>query len=191
MTLSETAKVITMMDLIYPDTNRDKTEEERKMKVTVWQRLFSKEPVQVVTAALESYMTTTTERFAPTPGQIKEHIRQLSEGSNDLTEGEAWSLVASALRRSAYYSEEEFAKLPECVQRCVGSPKQLQEWALMDAETVASVVASNFQRGFRYRKQQMDEKAKLPEATKHVVEELAQRMNMPMIEDHTQDKEKG
>lgn len=190
MTLSETAKVITMMDLIYPDTNRDKTDEERKMKVAVWQRLFSQEPVQVVTAALESYMTTTTERFAPTPGQLKEHIRKLSEGDNDLTEGEAWSLVAAALRRSAYYSEEEYAKLPECVQRSVGSSKQLQEWALMDAETVASVVASNFQRGYRYRKQKTDEQAKLPEATKKIVTELARRMSMPMIEGCTDSKDK-
>lgn len=179
MTTNETAQVITMMDIVYPDVNKNKTDEERIMKVKVWQRLFAQEPIQLVTAALESYMTTTTERFAPTPGQLKEHIRKLTDSSNDITEGEAWELVAKALRRSSYYSGEEFAKLPECVQRCVGSPEQLKEWAQMDMETVSTVVASNFQRGFRYRKQQSDERAKLPEATKQYVSMIAEKMAMP------------
>jgi len=31
----------------------------------------------------------------------------------------------------------------------VGSPNQLRAWALMDEETVQSVVASNFQRSYK------------------------------------------
>lgn len=175
MTIDETVKVLTMMATIYPDTDKNMSREVAVMKAKVWQRIFAEEPMQVVTAALEAYMSTSTSAFAPVPGQLKEQIRKLSE-KEELTEGEAWQYVAKALRNSTYNSAEEYAKLPEVVQRCVGSHEQLKEWALMDAETVASVVASNFQRGYRYRKEHENEVAKLPETVKQFIGSAAERL---------------
>ena len=69
----------------------------------------------------------------------------------EMTEGEAWGLVSRALRNSAYDSQREFDALPPRLQRLVGSPNQLREWAMLDADTVQSVIASNFQRSYRAR----------------------------------------
>ncbi|MFR8332153.1 MAG: hypothetical protein ACLU9S_07140 [Oscillospiraceae bacterium] len=87
---------------------------------------------------------------------------------------EAWNLVAKALRNSAYGSEEEFAKLPPAVQRVAHSPFQLREWALMDADTVQSVVASNFQRAYTARQKSDREFDALPPAVRQYVAVLTE-----------------
>lgn len=35
-------------------------------------------------------------------------------------------------RNSGYHAEEEFARLPELIQKAVSSPGQLREWALSE-----------------------------------------------------------
>lgn len=54
--------------------------------------------------------------------------------------------------------------LSDTVRRVVGSPSQLREWAMMEPDTVQSVVASNFQRSYRSRAASEKEFAALPEA---------------------------
>ena len=93
---------------------------------------------------------------------------------DELTAMEAWNLVAKALRNSAYGSEEEFAKLPPAVQRVAHSPSQLREWALMDADTVQSVVASNFQRAYTARQKSDREFEALPPAVRQYVAALTE-----------------
>ena len=49
----------------------------------------------------------------PTVASIRNQAQKLTKNSEvDLNETEAWALVSKAIRRSAYYSEEEFKKLP-------------------------------------------------------------------------------
>ena len=86
------------------------------------------------------------------PGAINERILQARELC-ELTENDAWVLVLRAVSRGIYNSAEEFAKLPEEVQRIVGHPRQLHEWALLDAGEVNTVIASAFRRSWRARKE--------------------------------------
>ena len=44
---------------------------------------------------------------------------------------------------------ESFEAMPPLVKRIVGSASQLGSWALMDLNTVNSVVSSNFQRSYK------------------------------------------
>lgn len=92
---------------------------------------------------------------------------------DEMTEAEAWGIVAKALRNSAYGSREEFDKFPPVIKRIVGSPSQLREWSMMDSETVHSVVASNFQRSYKAIAQREKELAKLPPDVKALVGKLA------------------
>ena len=92
-----------------------------------------------------------------------------------MTAAEAWGLVLSAVKRSAYDSREEFEKLPVMLRRLVGSPSQLRDWAMMDAETVQSVVASNFQRSYQVRAKQEQEYQDLPSEIKQMIGSIADR----------------
>lgn len=161
MTLEEAAKIVCILEFNYPDTRRHQSDDAYITYIRNWHSFFQNDSYELVEAAVRAYIATSTERFAPNVGQIKEQIRKLT-APNEMSEAEAWGLVKNALRNGYYGYKEEYDKLPPIVQRCVGSATQLREWALMDAGEVESVVASNFMRGYRAVAKSEAEWAKLP-----------------------------
>lgn len=149
MNENETGKILTVICEVYPAFRKD-----RNIAATarVWQRIFEHTPYAAVEQALMAYIATDTKGYPPVPGAINEKIRQAGE-LGELTENDAWILVLKAVSRGIYNSAEEFEKLPEDVRRIVGHPRQLHEWALMDAGEVNTVIASSFRRSWRARKE--------------------------------------
>ena len=149
MNKSETGKILYLISEMYPTFRKDRNIDATG---TVWQKIFEHTPYAAVEQALMAYIATDTKGFPPVPGAINERILQARE-LNGLTENDAWILVLRAVSRGIYNSGEEFAKLPEEVQRIVGHPSQLHEWALLDAGEVNTVIASSFRRSWRARKE--------------------------------------
>lgn len=172
MTKLEIAELMTILQANYPDSFKGQSDAVVGAKVALWHDFFKDIPKEVVSAAVKAFIANDTRGFMPNIGQINEQIHKLTNNET-LTEGEAWGLVSSALRNSAYNSREEFEKLPERIRRLVGSSNQLREWALMDAETVNSVVSSNFQRAFRARQKNDIEYQRLPADVKQFAKRLS------------------
>lgn len=172
MTLQETGAIMDILETAYPRFYIGVTAEQSEKTVAFWCSMFQDEPVHIVAAAVKALIALDTKGFPPVIGQIKEKIRMLATPS-EMTEGEAWCLVAGALRNGLYGSKEEFEKLPPDVQRIVGSPNQIREWAMMDVEAVQSVVASNFQRAYRKRIERKAEFEALPSDIKQIVGSLS------------------
>lgn len=177
MTREETIKILMVIQAAYPNYKpQDKT-----VAVNVWAEMLGDIPYEQVSAALKAYIQTDKNGFAPGIGDIREKVQMLFGEDVEINETEAWSLVLKAIRRSTYYSEEEFLKLPAIIQRSVGSPRQLREWATLedvDGKTL-TVLQSNFQRTFRAEQQKERERSKLsPDVLK-----LMRPINNPKIED--------
>jgi hypothetical protein len=96
----------------------------------------------------------------------------------ELPEQTAWAMVSAACRNGLYGYKAEFEKLPPAVQAAVGAPEQLKAWAMMDADTVESVVASNFMRNFKANKAREKARAALPPEMRNIVTGVADRMKL-------------
>lgn len=145
----------------------------------VWYSMLKDLDYSIASRAVQMHLQ--TEESPPTVAGIRKQFAKLkADEADDLNETAAWSLVLKAIRRSTYYSEEEFAKLPATVQWAVASPKQLREWATLedvDGKTL-TVIQSNFQRTFRVEQQRERERNKLsPDVLK-----LMRPLNNPQIE---------
>lgn len=149
MNMTETGKILAVISEIYPSFRKDRNIEAT---AKIWQQIFAQTPYEQVSQALTSYIATDTKGFPPVPGALNDRIWQMRE-LNGMNENEAWSLVYKALHRSGYNSREEFDKLPEEIQRIVGHPSQLYEWAMLDTHEVSTVIASGFKRSWRARKE--------------------------------------
>ena len=162
MTQQETNKILALMVEVYPRFN-----EGRNPQLTsrLWSTLFADEPYEWVEKAFMAFVATDTKGFPPSPGAIKDKIRQLS-GSEEPTELQAWGVVLKAISNSAYNSKSEFDKLPRPIQEIVGYPGQLYEWSQMDSDEVNSVIASNFQRSYRARSESRRMYDMIPEGLK-------------------------
>lgn len=174
-------KILALLQANYPDSFRGMSNDAMQTKINLWAEMFSEEPFEIVAAAAKAYIATDTGGFMPNIGQLKDMLHRMQSGQQ-MTQMEAWDAVSKALRNSLYGADEEFRKLPPSIQRTVGSPAQLKEWAMMDAETVQSVVASNFQRSFQVCQKREDDFQKLPGSVKSFVAELSGKMAMELPE---------
>lgn len=176
MTAKEFGILADAIKTYFPRDNVLPTENAMRL----WYSELKDIPYQLAHTALRKYVS--TNKFAPTIADIREQVAELNDqNEEELNETAAWYIVLKAIRRSTYYSEEEFAKLPATVQRAVASPKQLREWATLedvDGKTL-TVIQSNFQRTFRAEQQRERERSKLsPDVLK-----LMKPMNNHQIKD--------
>lgn len=175
MNQTETLQVMAVLRGAYPAFYRDMNRKEAESVVALWAEMFAEDDVKLVAAAVKTLIATDDKGFPPTIGAVKAKLRQIT-ATPGLTESEAWNLVAKAIRNSAYESREEFDRLPEDVQRIVGSPEQLKAWSQMDSDSVHSVVASNFQRSYKAISKRREDYQALPGDVKRMIAGVAERM---------------
>lgn len=158
MTPAETSKILTLIQAEYPHSFDRLDERQMALKAELWEKEFADDPVKLVYTAVRMLFESGIQ-YAPNIGDIRKKMLAISAPAQEITEQEAWALVSKATRNSAYNSVKEFNRLPPDVQQAVGSPEQLKAWAVMDADTVESVIASNFMRSFKAvsaRKKEME-----------------------------------
>jgi len=177
MTYDETLKIFAVLKANYNNFYKTITRVDAEAQVNLWAEMFADEPYQLVGAAVKAYIASDTNGYPPNVGKIKEIIRKLTE-PEEMTEQEAVNLVLKATSNSLYNAESEFDKLPPILQRIVGSPNMLREWAMMDAKTVNSVIASNLMRSYKAVAEKQKEQQALPSSVRDLLAEAASRMSI-------------
>lgn len=180
MTKKEMAEILAIMQANYPDDFRGMSDAAMHGKINLWYMQFRDDDYKEVMAAVMAHIASDTNRFMPPVGVIKAKLVEIRQ-PEQMTEMEAWGLVLKAIGNSSYNSGEEFKKLPPVLQRLVGAPSQLREWASMDSETLNSVVASNFQRSYKVRAKSEREYLALPSSVKTFMASIADGMKMPEL----------
>ncbi|HRC81359.1 MAG TPA: replicative helicase loader/inhibitor [Sedimentibacter sp.] len=177
MTRDEATAILAILKTAYPAFYKDMSDEEIDDVINLWAAMFQDDNVKVVTEAVRAYIATDTKGFPPVIGQIKEKIAMIMQSQTQtMTEMEAWQRVKAAI--SYYNASENFKELPPILQKVVGSPNILREWALMDGEVVNSVIQSNFMRSYKAKVAQQKEYAMIPSSTKQLIAGLAQKHSL-------------
>lgn len=190
MTRDETIDLLSVLKAAYPNFYRGMTVKDADHVIDLWFDMFQDEPAGLVGIAVKRHIATDTKGFPPHIGAIKDAIVKIQQ-PEEMTEIEAWNMVRKAMRVHSWDAKEEFDKLPPVLQRLVGSPSQLQEWAQMDTDAVASVVASNFQRSYRARAAKEREFLALPSAVQQAMAQIAAGMKMPELPTAPTDQERN
>lgn len=168
MDRAEMLKIMAVLRGAYPNFYRGISKIEAEDTVNLWLDIFGRYPYPLVAAAVKSFIEADEKGFPPVPGQIMAKLRLITEPERQ-GEAEVWALVASAVKNGLYGYREEFEKLPTVVQKIVGTPEQLRDWAMMESGAFHSVVASNFQRAYRTAVTREAELSKLPPDVKKLL----------------------
>lgn len=168
MTRDETKKLLMRISSVYPNW---KPQADLTFVIETWCEYLAEYSYEQVLVALKAYISTDTSGFAPSIGQLVDKIHGLKQPC-ELNEMEAWSLVSNALRNSTYNAETEFAQLPALVQKAVGSPSNLRNWAQTNVESIENVVQSNFIRTYRSVITREMENRKLPESVRIAMNQM-------------------
>ena len=177
MTRTETITVMGILKAAYPRYYED--QKLAQQAVNLWADMFADDPVGVVVLAVKALIA--TNKFVPTIADVKEKIQELT-AKTQMSELEAWGYIAKAIKNGYYGAQAEFDKLPPILQKLVGSPAQLREWALMDVTQIQSVVSSNFMRSYRVMAKRESEMAALPEDVRDMMLEAGKAVDMKKLE---------
>lgn len=164
MKLEEVKEFLMVMNAYYPNW---KPEVPVQYIAKAWHADLLDYSVDDVNMAFSIYRSQGNQFPPAQPGIL---INLLSEATDDsLSESEAWGLVVKAKSNGIYGSQMEFDALPEDVQKAVGSPQQLYEWAISnDSSTVKE---SNFKRAYRTVIQRKKAQRVLPESVRIALNE--------------------
>ena len=157
MTREETIKALMVIQAAYPNYKP----QDKSVAVNTWAEMLSDVSYEKVNVALKAYIQTDKSGYAPSIGEIRSKIQEIFT-KDATTDSEAWQIVWKAICCSGDYDRavDNFNSFPVAVQRSVGSPGQLREWALTENLNV-EVVSSNFKKTYRSEIQKEQERRKL------------------------------
>ena len=176
MTRDETKKILMAIQSVFPNFHI----ENKTFTLDTWNMILQDFRYSDVEMALIAYVRTETRGFAPSPGQLIEKINLITR-PKELNEQEAYSIVQQAVNRSGLNYMEEFEKLPNLIQKTVGRPSQLRDWALEENPN-HEVRASNFMRNYR------TEMELIRQVNKNSESERLESVNKRMIDKSKEDQ---
>lgn len=171
MTRDETKSLMQEIEARYPTfapSNPRKT-------VDVWLEEFEDFPYEVVLAGVKTFASTDTKGYPPSIGQVKDKMFSLATMSMPNV-NESWDMVQRAIADSTYHAEERFEKLPPLLQKVVGSPTTLRNWAQTDTRTIGTVIYSQFSKTYNAIYEREKEKAKIPKKVIALIENTSALM---------------
>lgn len=170
MTRSEAKAILAVLATEYPEAYKSV---DVNAKTALWATMFADDDPQDVAMAVKAYIATDTSGYAPKIGQVKaQMVKAKTAGAPSAVE--VWNHIRKAISNSGYHAAEEFEKLSPVEQKIAGSAKQLYDWAMMDVDTLDSVVASNVQRAYRGLQEHESYMLALPQAVSQRLQALAE-----------------
>lgn len=166
MTKQEFYEIAKKLQAIY--TNQRFMEKQETMDV--WFALFQGAPLKAMAAAVSAHVMESP--YPPTPADINKQISRLRKGNSDSLPSaeESWAMVRKAVRNAGYHAEEEFEKLPEIVQKAIGTPQNLAAWAMMEIDAFETVQKSHFTRLYNGLVERERSEERLPRNIRSVIE---------------------
>lgn len=177
MVREEAVTILRILKASYPHFYKGISKDDAIDIVELWSSMFD-EPVEIVTEAVKAVIATKKD-YPPTVADVKEKILLISTNGEQMTEFEAWNRVKQSI--SNYGAEHSFEDLPPILKRLVGSPQQLREWALMDIDTLNTVIQSNFMRSYKARAQTERDMIAMPDTTRRMIENIANKYSISEV----------
>lgn len=176
MNRDETKKILMIISATYPNFKiGDKTQ-----AIDAWNFMLSDYSYNDIAVALKTYIATSGSAFAPSVSELIAMTRKPAE-LTAIDEVTAWGQVRAAIRKGLYYSREEFEKLDPDVQRAVGTPDQLREWAQLSSNEIETVIQSNFRRRFETMQKRAQEVAAMPAEVRQLLQNAALKISQKSL----------
>ena len=188
MTRDETKVLLLRMMSLYPNYKPA----DLGMAIDSWHKILCQKDAQVIDDALTVYTSTDTSGFAPSVGQLNALIAEAS--ISGIQEGEIRNILVRASRNANYGAQEEFDRMPEELQKAVGSASVVRSWGMKEP----SDLDYEFSRIIKTYQQGIDEKRRnfsVPVGISLNVYERIGQKNMPFLdridEEDLEDSEDG
>lgn len=113
-----------------------RTDEEFKLVCKNWYRFFENDDFSIVSRAVDKYIANDSTGFAPTIGQIRNAMFDVSD-IKQLDVGSSWDKVLRNCSCNPQIAKENYEKLEANIQSALGSYRTLVEIGYMDNNAIS------------------------------------------------------
>lgn len=167
MSREEAIKILSILKAGYPNFYKDMSKQDGLNTIALYQEMFADCDIRLVAVAVKELINSF--KYPPTIADIKNKMYELCNKNDDKSPSELWDRLLKAIRNGSYGYLEGFEKLPKEVKDFVREPRQLQELAQMDSNTINSVVKGQFLKQIEIIKQRKKEESLMLLETKKVI----------------------
>lgn len=174
MTREETKRIVGIVLATFPSWKVGETDEKFQLLIDSWSQVFKDDDFKAVEFGLMNYIQNDTSGYAPSPGQIRNGIKQIAESADDTEE--MVGLVRKAVQNGNYGYTEEYAKLPPILQKAIGCAENLRAWANQPNDQFESVTLSAVRRAYRATKEHVENVKSVLPITENLIEQGKQNL---------------
>lgn len=178
MTREETAQMLTLLRVSYPNFYSKMQKSDMEMVLSLWTDMFINDDVNIVKYALKELIATHS-GFPPDIAAVKSKIKEItSAATKEPTDEELWATLKRAVSNGTYGAKQEFDRLPPILQRYCGSHTAIRDMATLDADIFNTVTRGQFLKQIKVVKDREEYNKRMPEDIKALIGAVAN----PMIE---------
>ena len=185
MTRADVIASLKILKVAYPAFYSRMSRSSAEDTISVWCEMFRDEDVNVMKLALYKVIEEHT-NFPPTIADIKAQIKEMRlAATGSKTDEELWQALKVAVDDGYYGYKEQYAKLPEEVQRYLGEPVTLRELSQMDTNTFNTVTHGQFLKQIGIIRERVRFDMETPDEIKNLLASTAK--NLPQQAQLTED----
>ena len=169
MTREEVTQMLSLLKVTYPAFYSKMKRDDLILIVDLWSDMFRDDDVNIVIYALKELIATHS-GFPPDIAAVKNKMKELcSSATGEATDEELWLLLKRAVSNGIYGAQQEFEKLPRVLQRYLGSPRTLTEFAYIDSDTFNTVNHGQFLKQIKIIKEREEYSLRMPDEVKMLI----------------------
>lgn len=173
VTKTEMAQIMDILKTSYPRYYINTTPADVAKAINLWTEMFNDINLAILAIAVKSLISHS--EFPPTIADVKKEIYKLNNAKEN-TSIEAWEEAYKMISNGLYIRKEEFEKASPLVKKFFGSVEQLRDMALIDIETINSVVKGQFLKQYGILEIRNKEQVLMPESIKERLLELTSKI---------------
>lgn len=113
-------KVIATLKAAYPTYYRALSRDEIEAVFRLWEVQFREDVYKDVVMACHSLISSRTNTFPPSIGEIKNALHQ-TQNPGEITGADAWAMVSKCIARGSVHSREDWERLPDVVKDTISA----------------------------------------------------------------------
>lgn len=169
MTHNETAQILAILNAAYPAFYSKIKPREFEGIIDIWAEMFETDDFNIVKYALKQLIAQHT-GFPPDIAALKAKINEvIAVATGQPTHEELWQILKKAVANGIYGADEEFAKLPEVLQKYCGTANTIRTLAQIDEQTFNTVNHGQFLKQIPIIEQRQEFELSMPNDIKKLI----------------------
>ncbi len=175
MKKTEMVQIITLLAGNY-DSIANKSQTQKELMLNTWYECLGDLDYKIVLQAVKKSIIDSS--YPPTIHEIRKNAIQMINPTTNKTAIEAWNEALKMISNGLYMTQEQFESCNPEVKKYFGSVNNVRQHAMLDSDTVNSVIKGQFLKQYDVLIEREREEKMLPEPMKEMFGVLVDKMDV-------------